>query len=180
MGRVPILDPRLPYYRKGKFSLLGPSKAEHLTFGVGRGPRATLTGQRAMRGPKAEGLPTLAGPSEVVSAARYSLTHEAGFKVINDMIDDLGLDAILAQECERLAALGAAGIVINFHYWPASWEGRYSRKVKSAAPAARKKNVATSSTSMAMKGASLGQEPNTVYTSSFCASSVCSWRRMES
>lgn len=92
MGRVPMLDPRLPYYRKGKFSLLGPSKAEHLTFGVGRGPRATLTGQRAMRGPNAEGLPTLAGPSEVVSAARYSLTHEAGFKVINDMIDDLGLD----------------------------------------------------------------------------------------
>jgi hypothetical protein len=45
-----------------------------------------------MCGPKAEGLPTLAGPSEVVSAARHSLTHEAGFKVINDMIDDLGLD----------------------------------------------------------------------------------------
>ena len=91
-GSGPYARSPPPFYRKGKFSLLNPSKAEHLIFGVGRGPRATLTGQRAMCGPKAEGLPTLAGPSEVVSAARHSLTHEAGFKVINDMINDLGLD----------------------------------------------------------------------------------------
>lgn len=106
------------YYRTGVFSLLevDPKTRELVdggkqTFQVERGEKTprTVSSQRSFRGRRAPGLPTAVrltrkdfdsdaayeeflelGTAERVPGSVRSLTHEAAFEIVNDMMADLG------------------------------------------------------------------------------------------
>ena len=106
------------YYRTGVFSLLEVDQRTgefvdggKQTFKVERGKKTprTIASQRSFRGRRAPGLPTAArltrndfdsdaayqeflelGTAERVPGSVRSLTHEAAFGIVNDMIADLG------------------------------------------------------------------------------------------
>ena len=106
------------YYRTGVFSLLEVDEktrelvgGEKQTFKVERGKKTprTVSRQRSFRGRRAPGLPTAArltrkdfdsdaayeeflelGTAERVPGSVRSLTHEAAFEIVNDMMADLG------------------------------------------------------------------------------------------
>lgn len=84
------------FFRTGRISMLDPAAEQLMTYRVARA-NGTEAPQRAMRGPKGLGMKTLSGSDELIPASPRSLTHQGAFRVLESMIEDLGVEQTVAM-----------------------------------------------------------------------------------
>jgi len=80
------------FQRTGQFSALSPESAEYVTYPVQHG--TAVQGQRAMRGERGRGVPTLDGP-ERIGSSHMGLTHELGLGTLNALLEKYGKEGTI-------------------------------------------------------------------------------------